>query len=87
MEAVVQETWAALPPPTKASISGAFHVNRKAQTPATVGYHLRRELIRGDFLLDMTIFGGIRNAEYSLYQDRIAIRGYPAVFELILNTR
>ena len=44
-------------------------------------------LLRGDFLMERTMFAGLKPADPELCEEKMGVKDFPATFELLLHTR
>lgn len=80
------DDWAPTDPGTQSEILMAYKWNRSTEMGAPGGI-MPEALLRGDFLMERTMFAGLKLADKELCEKRMDVANFPATFELLLHTR
>lgn len=80
------EDWNPLDQALKAEILATYKWNRSTE-PGAPGGSLSEALLRGDFLMEKTLFAGLKPCDPELCEQKMDVKNMPATFELLLHTR
>ena len=80
------DDWNSVEPATQSEILMAYKWNRSTEVGAPGGI-MPDALLRGDFLIERTMFAGLKPADPDLLTERMDVKNFPATFELLLHTR
>ncbi|KAG9010220.1 hypothetical protein FRB90_007968 [Tulasnella sp. 427] len=81
-----EDDWGRTDPGTQSEILMAYKWNRSTEMGAPGGI-MPEALLRGDFLMERTMFAGIKPADKDLCLEKMDVADFPATFELLLHTR
>lgn len=81
-----EDDWGRTDPGTQSEILMAYKWNRSTEMGAPGGI-MPEALLRGDFLMERTMFAGLKLADKELCEQRMDVADFPATFELMLHTR
>ncbi|KAG8901605.1 hypothetical protein FRB99_005200 [Tulasnella sp. 403] len=80
------DDWNSVDPGTQSEILMAYKWNRSTEMGAPGGI-MPEALLRGDFLMERTMFAGLKVADPDLCEEKMDVKTFPATFELLLHTR
>ncbi|KAG8885959.1 hypothetical protein FRB97_008497 [Tulasnella sp. 331] len=81
-----EDDWNSCDPGSQSEILMAYKWNRSTEMGAPGGI-MPDALLRGDFLMERTMFAGMKIAEPELCEQKMQVKNFPATFELMLHTR
>ncbi|KAG9022388.1 hypothetical protein FRB95_014866 [Tulasnella sp. JGI-2019a] len=81
-----EDDWNSCDPGSQSEILMAYKWNRSTEMGAPGGI-MPDALLRGDFLMERTMFAGMKIATPDLCEQKMQVKNFPATFELMLHTR
>lgn len=80
------DDWNSVDATAQSEILMAYKWNRSTEMGAPGGI-MPEALLRGDFLMERTMFAGLKLADPEICEEKMGVKNFPATFELLLHTR